>query len=104
MSALPMLQNVGNYLPLPTFRNAIFTHLTIPEPDFRMRCGSDLNLGWLGFLKITDRVHFLVRDADDIDGGAVNQIEHHVLAFREAVVTLADIYPVLPQQWIFGEP
>ena len=52
----------------------------------------------LAFQKITDGVHVLVGNADDINGAATKQIEHHVLTFRETMVSLADIRAVLAQQ------
>lgn len=58
----------------------------------------------LAFQKITDGVHVLVRNADNINGAATEQIEHDVLSFREALVSLADICPLLAQQGMFRKP
>ena len=56
-----------------------------------------LNLGLSVFEEVAKGVHFLVGNADDINGAATKQIEHHVLTFRETMVSLTDICPVLPQ-------
>lgn len=58
----------------------------------------------LAFQKITDGVHILVGNADNINGAGTEQIEHDVLSFREAVVSLANIGPVLAQQGMFRKP
>ena len=47
--------------------------------------------GLLVFQKITERIHFLVRDADDVNRAVTNQIEHHMLAFGKTMVALTDI-------------
>ena len=47
--------------------------------------------------EVTDDVHFLMWNADNIDGIAANQIENHMLAFWETVVSLANICSVSPQ-------
>ena len=43
-------------------------------------------------------------NANNINGAATEQIENNVLTFRETMVFLADIWAVLPQLWVFGEP
>ena len=60
-----------------------------------MRSMSGLNLELSAFEEVAESVHFLVRNANDIDGVAANQIEDYVLAFGKAVVPLADIRSVL---------
>jgi len=60
-----------------------------------LRSMSGLNFGLSAFPKVTDRVHFFVGDADDINGAATKQIETHMLAFGKAMVTLADATNIL---------
>jgi hypothetical protein len=42
-----------------------------------------------------------VRNAYEIYSFATEYIEHHVLAFGEAIVAFADIRPLFSQLWIF---
>jgi len=78
-------------------------------PNGAGSCGLQRNISGaenrvLAFQKITDGVHVLVGNADNINGAATEQMEHNVLSFRETVVSLADICPVLAQQGMFRKP
>lgn len=58
----------------------------------------------LASLKIADRVHFLVGDADNINGVAANQVEHDMLAFGKAVVVFANVRLLFVQKGVFCKP
>jgi len=44
-------------------------------------------------LKIQQDVHFLVKQADNIDHLPGDEIEHHMLTMRKAVIAIGDIFP-----------
>jgi hypothetical protein len=52
---------------------------------------------FLVFQEVTDRVHFFVWNADNINAVAANEVEHHMLTFGEAVIAFTDIRAVFAQ-------
>ena len=55
-------------------------------------------------LKIQKDIHFLVKQADNIDHLSGNEIEHHMLAMRETVMTVRNFIPLSAGPWVQRQP
>jgi len=53
---------------------------------------------------MTDNVHVLMRNADNIDAVFCNGIENHMPSFWKTIITGFNVIPPFAKPWIFCKP